>query len=347
MATAGIDALVVSVGSDLPYLTGYTAIANERLTMAVVRDDLVALFVPRLEEPRVERRGDDVEVIPWDETDDPLDLIVSRLNGADTVAVGAQTWARFVLGLQDKLRRGRFVDATRLMSGLRVVKDPLELEMLARAATAADRVAHRLGDVQFSGRTERSLSHFIARETVAEGHDTANFAIVASGPNAASPHHEPGNRVIARGDSVVVDFGGSVSGYGSDISRTFHVGEPPAEVAAAYDVLHAAQEAGVEAARAGVPAESVDAAARSVIERGGFGAHFIHRTGHGIGLDGHEDPYLVEGNATPLEVGMAFSVEPGIYVSGRFGMRIEDIVVLGAGGAQRLNLADRDLVVVS
>jgi Xaa-Pro aminopeptidase len=191
------------------------------------------------------------------------------------------------------------------------------------------------------------VSRWITEALVAEGTERVNFAIVASGPNAASPHHEPGDRVIAPGDSLVCDFGGTLDGYCSDITRTFAVGDPTDEVAKAYEVLHRAQEAAFAAAAPGVAAEAVDAAARSVIADAGYGEYFIHRTGHGIGLEEHEDPYLVAGNTEPLEPGMAFSIEPGIYVPGRFGMRIEDIVVVTSAGAERLNNAPRELNVLA
>ncbi len=346
MTADGVDALVVSVGSDLPYLLGYEAVANERLTMAVITPAGATLFVPGLEEPRVMRRGELFDVVAWEETEDPLDLVAARIVGAGRVATGAQTWSRFLLGLQDRLPGVRFVDATGIMRRLRVVKDGVELALLQTAAAAADRVAEGLAGEQFSGRTERELARFIAAETVAAGHETSSFAIVASGPNAASPHHEPGDRIIAAGDAVVADFGGRVGGYASDITRTFHVGEPAPEFSAAYDVLVEAQEAAVAAVAPGVVAEDVDRAAREVIGNAGYGAYFIHRTGHGIGLDVHEDPYLVAGNSEALGPGMAFSIEPGIYVPGRFGMRIEDIVAVDDGGSRRLNSAGRELRVV-
>ncbi len=347
MAAGAVDALVVSVGSDLPYLLGYEAVANERLTMAVVLPDTATLFVPRLEAPRVLRRGDLFDVVAWDETEDPLDLVAVRITGAGLIATGAQTWSRFLLGLQERVPGARFVDATAIMRRLRVVKDAFELALLEQAAAAADRVADGLAGERFSGRTERELARLIAAETVAAGHEVSSFAIVAAGPNAASPHHEPGDRIIAAGDAVVADFGGRIGGYGSDITRTFHVGEPAPEFVAVYAVLSAAQEAAVAAAEPGVVAEDVDRAAREIIDDAGHGAHFIHRTGHGIGLDIHEDPYLVAGNREPLERGMAFSVEPGIYVPERFGMRIEDIVTVDDGGPRRLNNAGRELKVVA
>lgn len=225
---------------------------------------------------------------------------------------------------------------------------------LRAAARAADRVAGALqeGEIALVGRSEWEVSREIAARLLAEGHHRVNFAIVGSGPNGASPHHDAGPRLISPGEVVVCDFGGEMIpageavGYCSDVTRTVVTGRPDDEVVRCYDALASAQAAAVEAARPGVPAEKVDAAARTVISDAGYGTLFIHRTGHGIGLEEHEDPYVVAGNTTPLVAGHAFSVEPGIYLPGRFGMRLEDIVVVGEDGPEPLNQADHSLVVV-
>jgi Xaa-Pro aminopeptidase len=346
MAERDVDALLLSVGSDLPYLSGYTAMANERLTMFVLpASGEATMVVPLLEAPRVEG-NDTFTVRAWHETEDPVAVVARLLDDADAVALGDQTWSTFLLGLQELEPRLRYLRAGKLMAQLRIVKSDAEIDLLRAAGAAVDRVVPRLAAMRFGGRTEIEVSREVKRMTVEEGSDLATFAIVASGPNAASPHHEPGERVIALGDAVVVDFGGTVGGYCSDTTRTFHVGEPTAEFVAAYEVLQDAQAAGVAAVAPGVAAQEIDRVTRAVIERAGYGEYFIHRTGHGIGLDGHEDPYLVEGNEMPLRPGMAFSVEPGIYVPGRFGMRIEDIVVATDDGSERLNLSYRSLHLV-
>jgi Xaa-Pro dipeptidase len=229
-----------------------------------------------------------------------------------------------------------------------VRKDEAEVAALAAAAQAADRVAAELqsGAVPLVGRTEAQVSADLSARLVAEGHDKVNFAIVAAGENAASPHHHAGSRMIDKDDIVLCDFGGTMDGYCSDITRCVHLGPPPTDIAEAYAVLHAAQRAGVAAGAVGVPCEEVDRAARRVIDDAGYGEYFVHRTGHGIGMEEHEDPYMVEGNTATLAAGHAYSVEPGIYVPGRWGMRLEDIVVATAGGPQPLNHADHSLVVL-
>ncbi len=347
MAERGIDGMLLSVGADLPYFTGYEAMATERLTMLVlpVEGDPV-LFIPELEAPRVDYRDGMFEVRPWSETEDPIGLVATSVSGWRRALMGDHTWASFVLGIQDRAPGVRFGRASEITGELRMRKDESELDALRRAAHAADRVVERLREVRFAGRTERELSRLIGDMTVEEGHEVAAFGIVASGPNGASPHHEPGDRVIEQGDPVVVDFGGRMDGYFSDTTRNFVVGDPPEGYEEAFAVLLEAQTAAVEAVRPGMTAESIDAVARGVIADAGYGEYFIHRTGHGIGLEVHEHPYIVEGNDLPLEPGMTFSIEPGIYLPGRFGMRIEDIVAVAGDGVERLNRSVRSSVPV-
>jgi Xaa-Pro aminopeptidase len=350
MEDEGVDVLLVSLGADLPYLTGYEAMPLERLTMLVlpVRGE-ATLVVPRLEAPRVEERPDVFALRPWDETEDPVAIVAGLAGRPATAAVGDRTWARFVLDLQRQLPGTSWRRASEITGPLRAVKGQDEVAALRRAAEAADRVAAALqaGDIPLVGRTEADVSAELGRRLVEEGHARVNFAIVGSGPNAASPHHEPGDRVIQAGEVVLCDFGGTTSeGYCSDITRCVHVGPPPAEVVELYAVLQEAQAAGVAAAVVGTPCEEVDAAARRRIAEAGLGDLFVHRTGHGIGLEEHEDPYLVEGNGEPLVAGHAFSVEPGIYLPGRTGLRLEDIVVATDAGPEPLNRADHDLVVL-
>jgi Xaa-Pro aminopeptidase len=348
MDELGVDALLCSVGADLPYLTGYEAMPLERLTMLVLpRRGDAHLVVPRLEAPRVEPQPDVFDVVPWEETDDPIALVARIAGAPNKVAIGDQTWARFVLDLQRALPNTVFVRASDVTTPLRIVKDAAEIEALQRAAHAVDEIAAEMRTRPFAGRTELDVHRELVERIIDHGHERANFAIVAAGAHAASPHHEPSpDRIIGENEIVLCDFGGTMRGYCSDITRMFHVGEPPSEVRDVYDVLVAAQEEGVRAATVGVPCEAVDAAARRVIADAGFGEYFVHRVGHGIGQDAHEDPYMVAGNALPLAPGHAFSVEPGIYFPGRFGMRLEDIVVATADGPVRLNDARRDLALV-
>jgi Xaa-Pro aminopeptidase len=342
MSERGADLMLLSVGADLPYFTGYEAMPLERLTMLVVPvTDAAVLVVPRLEAARVAERGDAFTVHPWDETDDPVAMVAHHASDGGVALLGDQTWARFLLELQREMPRTRFESASPVTRELRMRKDAAEISLLREAGAATDRVVAALDGIRFAGRTERDLAADVQHLTVAEGHDVASFAIVASGPNAASPHHEPTHRVIEEGDTVVIDFGGRWRGYCSDTARTFFVGVPGEEVARAHSTLESAQAAARAAVRSGVTAEEVDSAARDVLVSAGYGDFFIHRTGHGIGLEVHEHPYIVSGNREPLETGMTFSIEPGIYVPGRYGMRIEDIVACGAEGVDELNRSPR------
>ncbi len=346
LAAAGVDALLLSVGADLPYFTGYEAMPLERLTMLVIRrDGEAALVVPALEAPRVPNNGSCI-VRPWSETEDPIAIVTALVGGARHVAIGDLTWTRFTLALQSGLPQARFSPANAITSPLRVVKDAAEIEALRAASHGVDAIAVEMRARPFAGRSEIDVSRELVERIMAAGHQRANFAIVGSGPNGASPHHDAGSRVIADGDVVVCDFGGTMHGYCSDITRMFVVGEPTSEVADTYAALTVAQELAVQAATVGTPCEAVDAVARRSLAEHGLADAFIHRIGHGIGLEAHEDPYLVAGNAAVLAAGHAFSVEPGVYFPGRFGMRLEDIVVATNDGPDRLNLAGRELSVV-
>jgi Xaa-Pro aminopeptidase len=352
-SNAGVDALLIPPGSDLRYLLGGSGTSFERLTCLVLPATGAepALVVPKLEAPGYSAVPFDelgVAPTPWVDGEDPYALVSRVLGNPGRVAVGDFMPALHVLGL-----RGALPDAEQSLAGpvlreLRIRKDAAEIEALRRAGAAIDRVHARMGEWLRAGRTEAEVAADIAAAIVEEGHTRADFVIVGSGPNGASPHHDVSDRVIEPGDVVVIDIGGPVTeGYFSDSTRTYAVGEPPAaDVPETYAVLRAAQRAAVEAVRPGIAAQDVDAVARAIITDAGFGELFIHRTGHGIGLDVHEDPYIVTGNELTLEPGMAFSVEPGIYLPGRWGARIEDIVVVTEDGVEALNTRPHDLVVL-
>jgi len=350
MDVAGVDALVVAPGSDLRYLSGYDALPLERPTLLIVRPDgPPAMVAPRLELARVEEEVllDDLEVHSYGEHDDALALAGRVIGAADgaTVALGDQMWTSFTLGLQRALPGRRWVAASRVIAPLRAVKDADEVERLAAVGRAIDEVHRHVPEVLRVGRTEREVADELAA-LIRSGHDTVSFVIVAAGPNSASPHHEPGARRIAERDVVVVDIGGTLDGYCSDMTRTYAMGEVPDGFAAAYDVLEAAQAAAVAAVRPGMTAGQIDAVAREALVAAGLGDAFVHRTGHGIGLDTHEEPWILGGSDVALVPGMTFSVEPGFYLDGRYGARIEDIVAVSADGVRPLNVVGHGLVVV-
>ncbi len=351
-ADAATDALLIGPGSDLRYLIGQAGGSFERLSVLLVpaTDAPPTLVLPALEAPGyADVPTDDlgVDVVTWVDGEDPYRLVADRLGKPGRVAVSDTMAALHVLRLRDAVAGAEQTLAGPVMRELRMCKDAAELAALRRAAEAIDRVHARVGEWLRPGRTEAEVGADITEAIVEEGHTHADFVIVGSGPNGASPHHDVSDRVIEPGDVVVVDIGGPIpEGYNSDSTRTYAVGEPAAEIAEAYAVLQRAQEAAVRTVRPGATAHEVDAAARDILTEAGLGELFIHRTGHGIGLDVHEEPYIMSGNDLPLQPGMAFSVEPGVYQAGKWGARIEDIVVVTADGVEPLNTRPHELVVL-
>jgi len=350
---AGFDALLFTPGADLRYLTGYNAHPLERLTCLVVpADGPVTLIVPRLERPAAEASpapGTGVTIADHADGSDPYPLVAKALGAAaqagGVVGIGNRMWAEHSLPLRAALPMMDQYLAGGVIRELRMRKSAAEIDALAAAGAAIDSVHQRMGEWLRAGRTEADVATDIKAAILESGHATADFAIVASGPNGASPHHETSDRVIAAGEPIVVDIGGTMpTGYCSDSTRTYVIGEPPKEFLAYYEVLQQAQRAACDAVKPGMSCETINAVARDLITEAGYGEAFLHRTGHGIGLDGHEEPYIVEGNDLPLEAGMAFSIEPGIYLAGQHGARIEDIVVCTPHGVRRLNTIATDLV---
>lgn len=342
----GVDTLLVTPGADLRYLTGYDARPLERLTCLVLpATGEPTLVVPRLERSAALAAGVALPIETWQETDDPYATVASLVGDVQRIAVDDHMWASRVFALGVALPDADQVLGGELISGLRTRKDPAEAEALREAGAAIDRVHRRMGEWLRAGRTERQVADDIARAIVEEGHATVDFVIVGSGPNGASPHHDVSDRVIEPGDPVVVDIGGTTAaGYCSDSTRTYLAGgELDPEFVRLYEVLQRAQAAQRDYTRPGVTAESVDQVGRQIIADAGYGEQFVHRTGHGIGQETHEEPYIVEGNTQLLEPGMAFSIEPGIYLDGRFGARIEDIVLVTDDGLEVLNATSRDL----
>ena len=345
-----LDALLIAPSADLIYLAGYDPPPLERLTCLVVRPGAdPVLLVPELERPRALTSpvGEQVEIATWQDGEDPYAALAPLLPETGRFAATDRMWAIHLLGVQRERPEAAFAPASTVLAKLRSIKDPDELELLSRAARGADEAFRHLTDTRLEGLREEEIAVLLGSLLTGAGHEEVSFTIVGSGPNGASPHHEPGGRTIRAGDPVVLDFGGRVGRYCSDISRTVCVDEPPNGFEEVYEIVREAQETAFQAVAPGVPARDVDAAARRVIDSAGYGERFIHRTGHGIGLEEHEPPWIASDNQQPLEPGMCFSIEPGIYLEGRFGVRIEDIVAVTEGGAQRLNRASRDLETVA
>ncbi|MFK4070695.1 M24 family metallopeptidase [Streptomyces sp. NPDC029674] len=350
-ADAGLAGVLVAPGPDLVWLTGYRpTAATERLTVLVLAagQDPV-LVVPTLEAPDAAKAAGApaLTLRDWTDGKDPYAVTAPLLDVSGRFGVSDNAWAMHLLGFQQALPGTSYVSLTQALPMLRAVKDAAELERLAAAGAAADAAYEEIQKVPFAGRKETDVAADLAELLRRFGHSQVDFTVVGSGPNGANPHHEAGDRVIQRGDMVVLDFGGLLHGYGSDTSRTVHVGEPTAEEQRVHDVVREAQAAGCAAVRPGAACQDIDRAARDVITEFGYGEHFIHRTGHGIGVTTHEPPYMIEGEEQPLVPGMCFSVEPGIYLPGRFGVRIEDIVTVTEEGGRRLNATAREMAIVS
>jgi Xaa-Pro aminopeptidase len=347
---AGFTGLIITPGPDLAYLCDYRPVATERLTMLVLAADRTpTMVVPRLERGDVERvpGASGITLLDWPDGVDPYLVAATVLDPDGHYAIADAAWAMHLIGLQQRLPDSRYTCLTEGLPMLRAVKDANEVARLAAAGEGADAAFIEILGVRFAGRRESEIAAELTGLLRKHGHAQVDFTIVGSGPNGANPHHEAGDRMIARGDPVVLDFGGLRDGYGSDTTRTVHVGPPSDEFREVYETVRLAQHAAVEAVRPGVPCAEIDRVARRLISKAGYGEQFIHRTGHGIGLTTHEPPYLVEGEDQPLVPGMCFSVEPGIYLPGRFGVRIEDIVTVTVDGVRRLNNTTHELQVVA
>ncbi len=347
---AGLAGLLVTPGPDLVYFTAYAPMISERITMLVIdvaRDPV--LLVPALERSGAEGAPGvaAIALSEWTDSDDPYRAAAGLLDATGRYAISDSAWALHVLGLERALPQSSYASMTGALPMLRAIKDADELERLAAAGRAVDGCFEEIIQSRFQGRREREIAADLAALLREHGHSRVDFTVVGSGPNGANPHHELSDRVVERGDMVVMDFGGVKHGYESDITRTVHVGEPSEDEREVFEVVRAAQQAGFEAVRPGVACQEIDRAARRVIADAGYGEYFIHRTGHGIGLTAHEPPYMVEGETEPLQPGMCFSIEPGIYLPGRFGVRIEDIVTVTAAGGRRLNNSSRELRIVA
>lgn len=348
MERQGVDFLFVAPSSDLIYLLGYPAHTSERLTlMGVPRDGEPFVVVPTLEAVRLEDRKDIVDIHAWDETESPTQLVAQLVEYAEgaAIAVGDQMWAGFLIKFLDEMPDARFLSATPVLRELRMIKDEQEIENIRIASAKTDAAWEQfVATRKLSGMTERQAGEKLAGFMAEQGLPRMTFMIVGSGPNSASPHYMTGDRVIQEGDAVVFDFGAPWNHYTSDLTRTVFVGEPTDEYRKVYNIVLEANRAAFAAVKPGVACQEIDRAARKVIEDAGYGEYFIHRVGHGLGIDGHEEPYMVEGNTLPLRPGMVFSDEPGIYIPGKFGVRIEDILVCTEDGAESFNHTSRELI---
>lgn len=359
MHTHALDFLVVGPSADLLYLAGAQLRPSERLAALILPQEGPAyMVVPAFEAPSLPPLPPEINIRAWGESDNPAriaanlicDSMHAEAGGARaTIGIGERLWSVFLLRLQAELPRAAFTPATAVLSQARQIKSADELEMLHKAGALSDEAFAEMVRQPFIGRREIDLAYKFVELLEARGLTVEGAPIVGSGPNGASPHHHAGERVVEEGDAVVLDFWGTLQGYYFDCTRTVfagHAPQPDSEEAKVYSIVAQAQQAAVEAARPGITCEALDSVARDIITEAGYGEYFNHRLGHGIGLDGHEPPYMVQGNSALLRPGMTFSIEPGIYLPGKFGVRIEDIVALEGGRAVRLNNAEHGVVVL-
>jgi len=352
MSKRGLDALFLAPGANMYYLSGFLEEASERLLTLIVPQTGEPFFiVPELYEEQVRSSSWVENLVSWKDSRDPKAALSAAMkqtpNRYQAIGVDSRMWSRFLLMLLAVAPDARFEDAASVMNDLRIRKAPEEVELLERSAEIADAAFSEMLKECREGIREKEVATEIVHQLRRLGADGIAFEPVASsGPNAALPHYRSGDRKLQRGDLVVLDFGCLYRGYNSDITRTVAIGSSDDEKKKVHSIVRSAQEEACQRAAEGMEAQSLDGVAREIIEDAGYGRFFIHRTGHGIGLEIHEEPYIVAGNSVKLAEGMAFSVEPGIYVPGQYGVRIEDIVTMEAGKARRLNKCTRELMIL-
>lgn len=352
MVAADIHMMIISATSDMQYVIGSRLPNTERFNALLIgRQGKPCLVLPQLQARLVAGLDDQVDTMIWSETEDPIALLARRISdaGVRNLAVDGLMRSAFLLRLQERLGSGvRFSDATTLSAPVRLIKDEDEIAVLCDLGQRFDAIWDKFWTRgHLVGRTERDVVEQIRALLSDHGFETMEWCDVGSGPNGASPLHHHSDRVIQPGDPVVIDFAGTVKGYYMDTCRTPIAGDPDPAFVELHQIVQSAHDAANHAARPGVEARQVDAAAREVIAQAGYGGRFIHRLGHGMGLDAHEEPYIIAGNTLRLSPGMVYSNEPGIYIPDRWGVRIEDIIVMTEAGARSLNAARRDIVTMN
>jgi Xaa-Pro aminopeptidase len=350
MASAGVDLVAVAPTDNLRYLLGFSPLPDERACMLLISAAGSAMVMPSLNAEQTASEAPEVELVRWSDHEGADGAIAAALDrigagAAATLAVDPEMRADHLLVLQRAVPGARTVNASGVISALRTVKDGSEIALLQRSADAADAAMLAGFDAIRAGLTEMQVYDVIAA-MFAEHDSAVDFAIVGSGPNGAFPHHHTGTRVLEEGDAIVLDIGGIRDGYVSDMTRMAHIGEPSEKYLEVHGIVERAVQAAMEAAQPGASCGDVDDAARGVITAAGYGEYFVHRTGHGLGISTHEEPWIMAGNDTVLEVGNVHSIEPGIYLPGEFGVRLEDIVHITEDGCERFSSLPRDLRVV-
>ena len=347
MRDAQVDLLAIGPTANMQYLLGFAPHADERVCLLLIRPDDVRMVAPSLNCEEIQAHTD-VELVPWTDVDGPQAALRQALGSKTALgalAVDGATRSDFLMHLQAILTSRKTIGADTLIAPLRQRKSAEEIELLARGAAQADMAMQAAVDACRAGATESGIAWAAEAAFRKNGADVVDFTIVGAGLHGAFPHHHAGNTELVYGDAGVIDIGATFRGYKSDITRMVHLGKPTPEFTRAYAAVLEANQRAIASVRPGITAEAIDRAARDVLDVAGYGEYFTHRTGHGIGLDGHEPPWMMLGNKIVLEQGMIFSIEPGVYFPGKFGIRIEDIVAVTGSGVRNLTGADHALIV--
>jgi len=350
MREKGVKALVLSPSMNQLYTTGFDTFPGERLLVSVLDEGGEIIFiVPKMYEQEVKEKAIFDRIISWDDSQDPgkiLEVLCSEKGYAgSTVAVEDTMWFIAFDKIYQAFGNARFVKASSIVGELRIHKTADEAEKMRKSSELADKALSKTIPLIRAGMKETEVRDILEAELKVQGLSGPSFeTIIGSGPNSALPHYTAGDRVLQQGDSIVIDFGGLYQGYCSDMTRTIMLGKATEEYREVYETVKEAQKKAVEAVKPGMKASDIDAAARSYITEKGYGAYFIHRTGHGIGMEVHEEPYISDISKSVLEPGMIFSIEPGVYLPGKFGVRIEDLVIVTSTGVEVLNKYTKELI---
>lgn len=352
MKKNNLDAIILFPSPNLYYLTGFKTFPEGRLLLCVISANEKPFFIaPKLYESQIKKQSFIKEMILWGDEEDPYNILENVINERNlkynNIAVDDIMWAEQLLKIEDIFNNANFTAIGNLLNDIRLLKSEDEIEKLQGASKIVDEVIEAVKASVKAGMTEIEIAALIEYEMRKRGSEGPSFeTIVGSGPNSALPHYNAGERIVEDGDFTVLDFGGTYEGYCSDTTRTICIGNASDKMKEVYNIVKEAQEIGVKTVKPGIKASEIDNAVRKHIEDNGYGKYFTHRTGHGIGLQVHEEPYISSIGNTILKPGMVFSIEPGIYIEDEFGVRIEDLVVVTENGCMRLNNTSRELTIV-
>lgn len=348
MKKQDIKAVILCNSPNMYYVTGYSPKLDERLQLAVITEDKEFMVVPLLYRDHAKLSCAIQEMIVWSDSENYVDIMKKAFDGIpcrnEKIAIDTHLRFMHMSAIMETCRDAQFVNANEIFDILRLIKSPEELKLLAASGKMSDELMEIAIDYVKQGKSELEIKNLIEYEYLNRGMTDGFSNLIAMGPNSALVHHVSGNATPKKGDSVYLDIGGALNHHWSDITRTIHIGDPSPQYIECYEAVKKAQELAKAAVKPGVTAHEVHMAAYDYLESKGLGRYFLHRTGHGIGLEGHESPSIVTGNSLVLQEGMTFSVEPGVYFEGLFGIRIEDVVAVTESGYTSMTSYTRELI---